>query len=354
MIDLKKHKLDETKKNPREHTWRALEEILAYDVLNDKTLVCSSDKNMYLRKIYNDAKLQAIRDSSLKMKLSNYNALSSGSSLDNCNAYTKDVFISSSDLNFQSLYNDIYINFWRKNTLKNINLNIFKNHDIKLLYSNGYSKSKYALTLSLTLGYFTKKIEEYEKAMLKYVTPQHYIEHVNAIGHLDKIIILSESEAKIIEGCLNQNIPGDICDFMGMFIPGLKEIAAKELSSLLNEKVNKKETAILLCPENMWQMMSSLKNNKPTLMEMVDKVFSHEIGHLAFYFYYSKLGYHEGWRTIAEKQANWISSIAHDGKIDELIDEICSLQPFPYHYPVLLKHKNDIHYNDLINDLYLR
>ena len=46
MIDLKKHKLDETKKNPREHTWRALEEILAYDVLNDKTLVCSSDKNM--------------------------------------------------------------------------------------------------------------------------------------------------------------------------------------------------------------------------------------------------------------------------------------------------------------------
>ena len=97
------------------------------------------------------------------MKLSNYNALSSGSSLDNCNAYTKDVFISSSDLNFQSLYNDIYINFWRKNTLKNINLNIFKNHDIKLLYSNGYSKSKYALTLSLTLGYFTKKIEEYEK-----------------------------------------------------------------------------------------------------------------------------------------------------------------------------------------------
>ena len=124
--------------------------------------------------------------------------------------------------------------------------------------------------------------------MLKYVTPQHYIEHVNAIGHLDKIIILSESEAKIIEGCLNQNIPGDICDFMGMFIPGINEIVAKELSSLINEKVNKKETAILLCPENMWQMMSSLKNNKPTLMEMVDKVFSHEIGHLAFYFYYSE------------------------------------------------------------------
>ena len=81
MIDLKKHKLVETKKNPREHTWRALEEILAYDVLNDKTLVCSSDKNMHLRKIYNDAKLQAIRDSSLKMKLSNYNALSSQTAL---------------------------------------------------------------------------------------------------------------------------------------------------------------------------------------------------------------------------------------------------------------------------------
>ncbi len=190
------------------------------------------------------------------------------------------------------------------NTLKNINLNIFKNHDIKLLYSNGYSKSKYALILSLTLGYFTKKIEEYEKAMLKYVTPQHYIEHVNAIGHLDKIIILSKSEAKIIEGCLNQNIPGDICDFMGMFIPGINEIVAKELSSLINEKVNKKETAILLCPENMWQMMSLLKNNKPTLMEMVDKVFSHEIGHLAFYFYYSKLGYAIDEASERAKNAN--------------------------------------------------
>lgn len=352
MINLKKHKLIETKKKQDEHIWRVLEEILAYDVLSDKTLATPTDRNMFLRKIYNDAKFKKIKDSSLKMKLENYKSLIFGDTLDNCNEYTKDIFCNSSDPNFQKIYNDIYINFWRTDTLKKCKFNIFDNHDVKLLYSKGFTSLKYVLPLSLE--YFLKKIEEYKKAMFQYVTPQHYIEHVNAIGHLDKIIILSESETKEIENHLNPNIPGDICDFMGMFIPGVNESTAKELSAMTNEKVNIKETVILLCPENMEGMRLSLKNNHPTIMDMIDKVFSHECGHLAFYFYYSEIRDYEGWETIAEKQANWFSSISHNGCIDDLIEEICSIQPSKYQFPVLLKHNKDKGYDKKVRGLYLR
>ena len=83
-----------------------------------------------------------------------------------------------------------------------------------------------------------------------------------------------------------------------------------------------------------------------------------EIGHLAFYFYWGAFvddkRLYDAIYDIREKQANWISSIAHNGAMDELIEENTTLQPPRYHNPVLLKHKSQPDYNNNVEGLYLR
>lgn len=88
------------------------------------------------------------------MKLGNYKSLISGNALQDCSEYTKDVFDNAKNPGYQVVFEDVYKNFWRKNTKKTLNVNIFENHDIKLLFSNMYLSSKYAKNLVLNLKYF--------------------------------------------------------------------------------------------------------------------------------------------------------------------------------------------------------
>lgn len=350
MIDLTKHKLRGFRGC---HTWRALEEILAFEVVIDGKLPDLVDKRSYLQTLYKYANIFSIPSSSSNMKIGNYRSLTGTSVLGNCNHYTEDVVASSSSKFFKDICDDIYINYWRKNTLKTSISSIFINHDITILYSNRFRYIGYRGSY-LTLSYFKRKLEAYKQSIIKYVTPQRYIDHINAIGHLDKIIFISKDEALLIGDDINNNIPRDINDYMGMFIPCVKDEVARKLSSMTGGSVKKDETIILLCLENMEDTIGRLVNNHPSLEEMVDKVFSHEIGHLAFYFYYSNYYHRENWRDIAEKQANWISSISHNGKIDSLIEEICSMQSYEYQNPILLKHKCDLRFHETIEKLYMR
>lgn len=222
------------------------------------------------------------------------------------------------------------------------------------MFSESYRLSRYNAQLALDIDYFKGKIKQYLQNIFIHVTPQHFIEHVNAIGLLDKIVIVAKDEAKMITESMNPRRLDDIPEYMGLFSSSNSNLKTCFDKSGLPVKLRNNECIIFLCPENMDEMRSKLKSNHPTLQEMDDIVFSHEIGHLAFYFYWGKRFSDDGYYTIREKQANWISSIAHNGAMDELIEEITTLQPPRYHNPVLLKHKSQPDYNNNVEDLYLR
>ena len=349
MISLKGNKQSLCKK-VNGHKWRALEEILACVATLDSSI---SNKSTLLKEVYNEAKLQRIADNSIRAKIGNYKTISGNGTFCNCNEYTKEVYNNYNAL--KTIYDDIFYNSWKKLDKKQLYPVIFEPHDVQLLFSESYLLSKYNSQLGLDIEYFKRKIKQYLQNIFTHVTPQHFVEHSNAIGLLDKIIIVGKDEAKTITDSMNPICLNDIPEYMGLFSASNSRMSIYFDKNCIPITLSNNDCIIFLCPENMDEMRNVLKMNHPTLQEMIDKVFSHEIGHLAFYFYWGDfIGDRENLYTIREKQANWISSLACNGRMDDLIEEVTTFQSSKYHNPVLLKHKSLLDYKGKVDGLYLR
>ena len=332
------------------HSWNVLEEMLACSV-SDNNLLDDKDKLNVLIKVYEEARLR-IKVSSASMKIQNYQTLDKKSTLNNANKLSISIHSHKTNLEFQRILKDVLYNKWVYYDKNNGKPDLFINHDLELFFSRDYLASPISKVINLNLVYFKEKINSYLDNIFEHVTPQHYIEHANAIGLLDKIIIISEEDQKSLR-INNMDEFHRINDYMGLFCPSCKGIK-KDLKILGVKNIKENSVVIILCPELMESCRHMLITNKVSLIEMVDKVFSHEIGHLAFYYYYSILGWNDNKLTIAEKQANWICSISHDGSIDSLIKEITTIQPPKYHNPILLSDKKSLDYEYKVDMLYMR
>ena len=351
MIDLVAKKLAGSSGN---HTWRALEEMLSFGIFQDPNICDMKTKEVILDYIFRYAKLR-IKDSSVKQKFRNYLQAKSGD-YSHCNQYSVDIIKSfAADSKFKKTVQELINNKWSVCSQRAGRPSVFVNHTVNVLFSEKYIKTGFPKCNAV---FFERKINEYLDLIYQYVTPQHYIEHANAIGHLDKIVFVTKEEERNLGKNINNNSVEEIKDYMGLFIPSARQGDVAFSSDLQNGKIKEKETLIILCPESMSETMRCL-TNRVTIDTMIDKVFSHEIGHLAFYFYAhewkDRTDDDRCWyKTIAERQANWISSIAHGGSLDELISEISRHQPPPYHCPLLLSDNIYNNYEDRVEQLYLR
>ncbi len=337
MIDLNHEDL---KYYEKKHTWHALEEIMCARAALISPQIKPKDLCLDLEK----ANIR-ISEASIRKKLANYHFLASGTGFNNNSKLAIEVFNNLPA--FNDLYCDIYNNSWSDKVKSAPRL--FNPHNIELLCSDNFRKSRLAAEIPLKINWYLEKIDSYLDNIFKHTSPQHYVEHSNAIGCLDKIILVANADDGLLAIKDNVDINKkliSIQDFMGCYVQFVDASLARGLNNLMlgSGNVNAGETIILLAPENMSGMIKSMTLYPPTLMEMLDKVFSHEVGHLAFAFYLHDF-FHSDWVwSLAEKQANWISSISHDGEIDDLIEDICWRQPPKYHDPRLLKHIRELYW----------
>ncbi len=336
------------------HTWRALEEMLSFGIFQDSNINDIKTKQIVLRYIFNFAKLR-IKESSVNQKFRNYLQAKSGD-YSHCNQYSVDIIKSfAADPKFKKTVQELINNKWSAYSQRAGRPSVFVNHTVSVLFSKEYIKKGFP---KYDASFFEKRINEYLDFIYQNVTAQHYIEHANAIGHLDKIVFVTKEEAAYLKNYIEDNSVEEINDYMGLFIPSARQMHI-EFSHLflLNGEIKEKETIIILCPESMSEMMKCMKK-RVTIDTMIDEVFSHEIGHLAFYFYAHEWKKRTeercSYKKIAEKQANWISSIAHGGSLDELISEVTRCQPPQYQYPLLLSDNVYPDYEHKVEQLYLR
>lgn len=144
-----------------------------------------------------------------------------------------------------------------------------------------------------------------------------------------------------------------INELMGCYIDMRKNRLdyMKYFSDIGIEIKDEENNIVCLCEDNIKLVFDDLSKQDLLfcdLEEFKEIVYMHELGHLVF-SYTNSLD-----REVQEKQANYFSSLAFEGKYDFEIKETTKVQPLEYHNPLLVSNriKNPKKYEEQVDGLY--